>query len=58
MQNDYAYLVDILESAKIAISYLEKIPFDDFESNIQIQDAVIRRLEMIGEASSRISMEY
>jgi uncharacterized protein with HEPN domain len=57
MQNDHAYLVDILESAKIAISYLEKTPFEDFVSSIQIQDAVIRRLEMIGEASSRISME-
>ena len=57
MQNDIAYLTDILESAKIAISYLENISFEEFETNNQTQDAVIRRLEMIGEASSRVSIQ-
>lgn len=55
MHNDDAYILDILESAKVAISYLDNISFTDFEEDIQRQDAVIRRLEMIGEASSRIS---
>ena len=55
MEDDNTYFVDILESAKIALSYLKDINFEDFVKNIQCQDAVIRRLELIGEASSRIS---
>ncbi len=55
MENDNTYLIDILESAKIALSYLKDINFEDFTKNTQCQDAVIRRLELIGEATARIS---
>jgi uncharacterized protein with HEPN domain len=57
MQKDNAYFLDILQSAKIAVTYLSEKSFEEFEKDIQCQDAVIRRLEMIGEASSRISGE-
>lgn len=57
MQKDNAYLLDILESVKIAIDYTNGLSFEEFNKNTQCQDAVIRRLEMIGEASSRVSEE-
>lgn len=45
----------MLLSAKIAIDYLQEKSIDDLENNLLLQDAVIRRLLIIGEASSRIS---
>lgn len=57
MLRDTAYLIDILESARIAIDYLRGKSLDDFQKDVQCQDAVIRRLEIIGEAARRISRE-
>ena len=55
MSRDDAYLVDILESAKIALAYVAGKSWDDFSGDIQCQDAVLRRLEIIGEAARHIS---
>ena len=57
MQRDPAYFFDILDSAKLAVNYLSGISYKEFVGNIAIQDAVIRRIEIIGEASGRISSE-
>ena len=57
MENDEAFILDILDSSRRAVSYLMNMNFTDFEKDIKTQDAVIRRLEMIGEASSRVSAE-
>ena len=57
MQRDKAYLLDILEAAKLALSYVENKSKKDFLADIQCQDAVIRRLEIIGEAAGRITEE-
>lgn len=54
MRRDRVYLLDILEAAKLAVSYIENKSKDDFLNDIQCQDAVIRRLEIIGEAARRI----
>lgn len=48
------YLHQILESIELIHIYLEGIEKADFFVDRQIQDAVIRRLEIIGEAASRI----
>lgn len=57
MPRDTAYLLDILEAAKLALSYVADITQEEFLSDTQCQDAVIRRLEIIGEAARRISGE-
>lgn len=57
MDRDQAYLLDILGAAKLAISYVEGITLEKFLTDTQIQDSVIRRLEIIGEAAKRISDE-
>lgn len=49
------YLLDILLAAKAAQSYLKDLSFEQFLEDPKSQDAVIRRFEIIGEASRRIS---
>lgn len=55
MKRDYKlFLNDIKESISAIEEYTKGISEDDFLKNRQVQDAVIRRLEMIGEASKNI----
>ena len=48
------YLEDILESILKNEFYVEDVAEHEFESNHEKQDAVIRRLEIIGEAVKKI----
>jgi uncharacterized protein with HEPN domain len=48
-------LRDILDSALQIGAYLKGISHDRFMANVEKQDAVLRRLEIIGEASSRVT---
>lgn len=57
MSRDDTYLVDILESAKIALDYILGKSRDVFYEDMQCQDAVVRRIEIIGEAARRVSQE-
>lgn len=57
MQRDREFFLDILEAAKLAISYVDDKSKEDFLRDSQCQDAVVRRFEIIGEASRRISDE-
>ncbi len=57
MQRDGEYMLDILEAAKLAIHYIDETTRDEFFENTQNQDAVIRRIEIIGVAARRISEE-
>ena len=53
------YIEDILEAIlKIEEYMMEVRNDDDFYSNTQIQDAVLRRLEIIGEAVKSIPQEF
>jgi uncharacterized protein with HEPN domain len=55
MQRDKAYLLDILEAARLARQYVQDKSYGDFFGDLQCQDAVVRRLEVIGEAARRVS---
>jgi uncharacterized protein with HEPN domain len=48
------YLEDILESIGIIEEYTQELSAEDFFHRRQTQDAVIRRLEIIGEAVKHI----
>jgi uncharacterized protein with HEPN domain len=50
-------LRDILEAVKRIDSYLDGVSKDAFSRNVEKQDAVIRRIEIIGEATSHLSPE-
>ncbi len=55
MKRDYKlYLNDIKESIGQIEKYVERVSEDVFKKDKLIQDAVIRRLEIIGEASRNI----
>ena len=55
MKRDYKlYLKDIQESIKQIEQYLKGVSEENFNKNKLIQDAVIRRLEIIGEATRNI----
>lgn len=53
---DSGLLEDIFESARLAISYLEEITEDRFDSDQLRQDAVAYRIGIIGEAARNLSV--
>ncbi|MHB0877441.1 MAG: HepT-like ribonuclease domain-containing protein [Anaerolineae bacterium] len=57
MSHDRQHLLDILSAAKLARTYVRDKSRDDFLADTQCQDAVVRRLEIIGEAARRVSSE-
>ncbi len=57
MQRDREYLFDILEASRLAREYVSGVDREDFLADTKLQDAVIRRLEVIGEAARRVSDE-
>ncbi len=52
------YIEDILECIEKIEEYTKGIAEDDFYENTQIQDAVLRRLEIMGEAVKNIPQEF
>jgi uncharacterized protein with HEPN domain len=58
MERDATYLVDMLEAARLAIRYVAAVPMETFMGDVQCQDAVIRRLEIVGEAARRVSPAF
>jgi len=58
MRRDEVYLLDILIAAQKALKFVEGIDRNDFEDNEVIQNAVLRPLEIIGEASGKISKGF
>lgn len=52
---DLHSLFDIVRSAELVIEYINSVSEEAFITNEQIQDAVIRRLSIIGEAAGRLS---
>ena len=57
MDRDQAYLLDILSSAQLIWSYIEGVELDEFLDDVRLQDSVIRRIEIIGEAAGRVSLQ-
>ncbi|RYU90865.1 DUF86 domain-containing protein [Mucilaginibacter terrigena] len=51
-------LGDILDSAEKIISYTDTLTFDDFSLDSKTIDAVVRNIEIIGEASNRLPDEF
>ena len=51
------YLQDILESIEHIQRFLDGVSEDEFYKNVEKQDAVLRRLEIIGEAVKHLPEE-
>jgi len=55
MQRDLQFLLDMLQSAELIRRYIAPCSRDSFIADVQLQDAVIRRLLIIAEAARRVS---
>ena len=57
MERDEAYLLDILLAARKAIGFVKGMTWAEFAQSELHQSALVRPLEIIGEAARRISAE-
>ena len=53
-RNTLVYLKDILESIERIENYTKSVKEENFYEDLQLQDAVLKRLEIIGEAVKNI----
>ena len=57
MKDDSIYIDHILNNINRILDYISGKDHEAFEADLVIQDAVVRQLEVIGEATKRVSKE-
>jgi uncharacterized protein with HEPN domain len=57
-RDEHLYLEDIQFSCQIIICYTTGMSFDSFLQDERTYDAVIRNIEIIGEAANNVSTEF
>ncbi len=57
-KDDRIYLDHILKSFSKVVGYLEDVGYEAFLSDEEKQDAVIRKIEVAGEATKRLSQDF
>jgi len=55
MKDDKIFLLHILEAIEKIEKFVKDVDYDDFLENDLVQSAVIRQIEIIGEAASKLS---
>jgi len=58
MKTDLSYIDHIIDCIEKINRYTQKLDKNEFAANELIQDAVIRNLEIIGEAAKKISRSF
>jgi uncharacterized protein with HEPN domain len=58
MWRDDAHLLDIVLAARKALTFTDGLTFDRFAGSELHQAAVVRMLEIVGEAAGRLSNEF
>ena len=58
MDRDVVVLLDILSAARLALKFAEGLSREGFLEDLKSQAAVIREIEIIGEATKRLSSEF
>ena len=58
MRPEKLYLTDIVEAAQSIARFVQGESFDEFEQNEMMNSAVLQKLTVIGEASSRLPKEF
>ncbi len=51
------FIADMIVSCQRILDYTRNMTYTDFYDNLPIQDAVIRNLEILGEATKNLTME-
>lgn len=54
----FEFISDIREAILRIEKYIKTVSYDDFIEDIKTQDAVIRNIEIIGEAAKNISADF
>jgi uncharacterized protein with HEPN domain len=58
MKTNFVYLHQINDFIDEIESYIGNISFDGFEKSGLLQDAVLRKIELIGESAKRLSVDF
>lgn len=58
MSYDTEAVIDIVESCKLILQYTQGVDYDSLHLNFEKQDAILRRITIIGEATKRLSLEF
>lgn len=56
-KDDIVYLKHILDAISRIEEYIKGLNYDDFMDNSLVQDGVVRQIEIVGEATKRVSTE-
>lgn len=57
-RQDRDFVYDIVEACKRIQKYLKGVTYEEFLKNFEKQDAVVRNIEIIGEAVKNLSSEF
>jgi uncharacterized protein with HEPN domain len=57
IKDDLAYIEHILDCIRKINEFSNGLTFKEFKTNEMVQDAIIRNIEIIGEASKKISKD-
>lgn len=57
-RSDIDYLTDIGESIERTETYIGTMPYEEFLKDKKSQDAIVRNIEILGEAAKNISMDF
>lgn len=57
-KDDSIFLKHMLDAINLIEEYLRDKDYDEFKNNRMLQDAVIREIEIIGEATKNLSMAF
>ena len=55
IKTDLVYISDILQALDLISEYLDSKTLVDLANDIQLQDSVVRRLEVVGVAAGKVS---
>jgi uncharacterized protein with HEPN domain len=58
MSRNQEALIDIIESIKLIFQYVEGVNRNTLAANIEKQDAILRRITIIGEATKRLTQDF
>ena len=58
MKNDIIFIKHIFDAISKIERFIQSVPFDNFVDNEMMLSAVIRELEIVGEASNKISKDF
>jgi uncharacterized protein with HEPN domain len=58
MSRNQEALIDIIGSIKLIFQYIEGVDAEALAANIEKQDAILRRITIIGEATKRLTKDF